>query len=92
MPTSDLDLAFVMPDDTPAERLERALRQAAGDLLVSCELFDVYRGQGVDPGTRSLAFRLRLQQRERNITDADIAAVRERCIAGAERLDATLRG
>lgn len=92
MPTSDLDLAFALDNDTSADRLERALRQAAGDLLVSCELFDVYRGQGVAAGSRSLAYRLRLQHRDRNITDADIAAVRERCVAGAERLGATLRG
>lgn len=91
MPSSDLDLAFVLDEGTPADRLERALRQGAGELLVSCELFDVYRGPGVESGSRSLAWRLRLQQRDRNITDADIAAVRDRCAEAASRLGATLR-
>ncbi len=91
MPSSDLDLAFLMGQDVTAERLERALRQAAGDLLVSCDLFDVYRGAGVEAGSRSLAYRLRLQHRERNITDADIAEVRDRCAEAAKSLGAVLR-
>ena len=47
----------------PAEKLEKAIRQGAGNLLVGLELFDVYRGTGVADGTRSLAYRLRLQAR-----------------------------
>ena len=83
MPSSDLDLAFVLPDDVPAEKLDRAIRQGAGALLVDLDLFDVYRGEGVGDGRRSLAYRLRLQPTDRNLTDADIAAVRERCVAAA---------
>ena len=45
-PSSDLDLAFLLPEDVPAERLEKAIRQGAGQLLVDVELFDVYRGRG----------------------------------------------
>ncbi len=92
MPSSDLDLAFALPDDVPAEKLERAIRQGAGALLVDLDLFDVYRGEGVGDGRRSLAYRLRLQPTDRNLTDADIAAVRERCVAAAAKLGADLRG
>jgi phenylalanyl-tRNA synthetase beta chain len=92
MPSSDLDLAFALPDDVPAEKLDRAIRQGAGALLVDLDLFDVYRGEGVGPGRRSLAYRLRLQPTDRNLTDADIAAVRERCVAAASKLGAALRG
>jgi phenylalanyl-tRNA synthetase beta chain len=91
-PSSDFDLAFLLADDVPAEKLEKALRQAAGKLLVDLELFDVYRGKGVDEGARSLAYRLRLQAGDRTLTDADVAAVREKCIAAATKLGATLRG
>ena len=45
-PSSDLDLAFALPDDVPAERLDKAIRQGAGGLLVDLDLFDVYRGAG----------------------------------------------
>ena len=67
-----------LPDDVPAEKLDKAIRQGAGPLLVDLELFDVYRGAGVGDGRRSLAYRLRLQAHDRNLTDADIAEVRDR--------------
>jgi phenylalanyl-tRNA synthetase beta chain len=90
-PSSDLDLAFVLDESVPAERLDKALRQAAGNLLVDLELFDVYRGPAMGDGRRSLAYRLRLQAPDRSLTDADIASVRERCAAAAAKLGATLR-
>lgn len=90
-PSSDIDLAFVTPDSVPAERIDKALRQAAGSLLVDLELFDVYRGPGVEPGARSLAFRLRLQALDRTLTDADVADVRRACIAAAAKAGAVLR-
>src|SRR5690606_31093693 len=59
-PSSDIDLAFTVPDDVPANAVERTLRRTAGDLLASLRLFDVYRGPGIAEGHRSLAFALRL--------------------------------
>ncbi len=91
-PSSDIDLAFNLADDVPAERLDKALRQAAGKLLAEASLFDVYRGRGVPEGARSLAFHLRLQATDRTLTDTEIAAVRSRCIDAAAKLGATLRG
>ena len=44
-PSSDIDLAFVLADSVPAERLEKAIRQGAGNLLADLALFDVYRGR-----------------------------------------------
>ena len=64
-PSSDLDMAFELDESIPAEKLDKAIRQGAGSLLVGLELFDVYRGPGVSAGSRSLAFRLRLQAPDR---------------------------
>ena len=89
-PSSDVDLAFNVPSSVSAEKVDKALRQAAGSLLVSLELFDVYRG-GDAAESRSLAYRLRLQAADRTLTDADIAAVRDKCIAAAAKLGAHLR-
>ena len=91
-PSSDLDLAFLLADDVPAEKLDKAIRQGAGALLVDLELFDVYRGAGVGAGRRSLAYRLRLQAADRNLTDADVADVRAKVTAAAAKLGAELRG
>ena len=89
-PSSDFDLAFTVPADVTAEKIEKALRQAAGSLLVSIELFDVYRADG-GGDSRSLAYRLRLQAADRTLTDADVAGVRDKCIAAAAKLSASLR-
>lgn len=91
-PSSDLDLAFELDDEVPAERLDKAIRQGAGALLADLELFDVYRGEAVGETARSLAYRLRLQAGDQTLTDRDIAEVRERCVAAAEKLGAVLRG
>ena len=72
-PSSDVDLAFVVDDDTSALAVERTLAATGGDLLDRVELFDVYRGAGVEPGRRSLAFRLRYQAPDRTLTDAEVA-------------------
>ena len=89
-PSSDIDLAFTVPTSVTAEKVEKSLRQSAGALLVDLALFDVYRSK--DAGdSRSLAFRLRLQAHDRTLTDADVATVREKCIAGANKLGAALR-
>ena len=90
-PSSDTDLAFVVADAVPAAAVTGALCRAAADLLADLRLFDVYRGPAVPPGHRSLAYRMRLQAPDRTLTDADVAAVRERAIAAAAALGATLR-
>ncbi len=90
-PSSDLDLAFVLDDSVPAERLTKALRQAAANRLVSLELFDVFRGESLGPGRRSLAYRLRLQDPSGSLTEADISSIRDACASGADRVGAVLR-
>ncbi len=90
-PSSDLDLAFSLPDSIPAEKLDKAVRQGAGKLLVDMSLFDVYRGTGVAAGSRSLAYRLRLQAADRNLTDTDVADVRRGVETATTKLGAELR-
>ena len=90
-PSSDLDLAFVLDDAIPADRLEKALRQAGGPLVVELSLFDVYRDSSLGTDRRSLAYRMRLQAADRTLTDADIAEVRHRCAEAGAKIGATLR-
>jgi phenylalanyl-tRNA synthetase beta chain len=90
-PSSDLDLAFLLGEDVPADKLDKAIRQGAGARLVSLELFDVYRGPNVEEGRRSLAYRLRLQAPDRSLTDADITEIRRQVTAAAAKLGAELR-
>ena len=91
-PSSDLDLAFETPDTVTAEKVDKAIRQSAGGLLVDLVLFDVYRGVGVRDGARSLAYRLRLQAADRTLTDTELAEVRAKVVAILAKMGATLRG
>ncbi len=92
-PPSEIDLAFVAAEEVAAAQLERALKTAAGKLLTRLDLFDVYRGSGMEQGSRSLAYRLRFQADDRTLTDAEVADVRERCVAEVlKRTGARLRG
>jgi phenylalanyl-tRNA synthetase beta chain len=92
-PSSDIDLAFEVDESIPAGAVEAQLRSGTGDLLARLELFDVYRGPQVAPGTRSLAYGLRLQAADRTLTDAEVAEVRRAAIDAVEgALPAKLRG
>jgi phenylalanyl-tRNA synthetase beta chain len=91
-PSSDIDLAFVVPDDVPAGMVEATLIAAGGELLESVQLFDVYRGDSLAGGSRSLAYRLRFCALDRTLTDEEIGGLRAACIVSVEQSRrATLR-
>ena len=91
-PSSDVDLAFVVDDVHRADVVADELREAAGELLESVRLFDVYRGPGIESGARSLAYRLRFCSPERTLTDQEVGELRARCIdAVAGAFGAVLR-
>jgi phenylalanyl-tRNA synthetase beta chain len=76
------DVALVVPEVTPAADVEALLREAAGPLLDSIVLFDVYRGTPLPEGSASLAFSLALRDLSRTLTDEDADGVM-RAIADA---------
>ncbi len=91
-PSSDVDLAFEVPDDVAAASVEGSLRKGGGDLLVDVALFDVYRGEGLADGARSLAYRLRFQAPDHTLTDTEVAEARQACIDQVQRkTNSTLR-
>jgi phenylalanyl-tRNA synthetase beta chain len=86
------DLAFAVPEDVEAGELVDAARAAAGPELREMRPFDVYRGEQVGEGRKSIAFRVSFQSPERTLTDEDAAALRGRIVeALRERFDAELR-
>ncbi len=76
------DVALVVSESVPAQAVEDALRDGAGPLLEALTLFDVYRGDQVGAGKKSLAFRLALRG-ERTLTTEEVSAVRDQAIAAA---------
>jgi len=86
------DLAFTVPEDVAAADLVTTAREAAGDELREMRPFDLYRGEQVGAGRKSLAFAVSFQSTERTLTDEDAAALRERIVAALnERFGAELR-
>ena len=86
------DLAIVLDEDIPAERVEAVIRKAGGRLLVDIQLFDLYRGEQIGMGKKSLAFALVYQAPDRTLRDADVAKLREKVITKLdEDLGAKLR-
>ncbi|HYA44302.1 MAG TPA: hypothetical protein VED59_01750, partial [Acidimicrobiales bacterium] len=75
-PAIDLDLSLVVEDKVAAADVAATLAKAAGELVESMALFDVWRGESLGEGRRSLAFRLRLRAGDRTLTDEEVDRVR----------------
>ena len=92
-PVAAVDVALVVSREVPAADVESALVAGAGPLLESVRLFDVYEGDRIEQGSKSLAFSLRLRADDRTLKAEEVAAVREAAVASATRhTDAVLRG
>ncbi|MBR7835383.1 phenylalanine--tRNA ligase subunit beta [Actinospica durhamensis] len=92
-PLASVDVALVVSQEVPAADVESALVAGAGPLLEAIRLFDVYEGERIEQGTKSLAFALRLRAQDRTLKADEVAAVREAAVASATRhTGAVLRG
>ncbi len=79
------DIAVIVPEETPAAALEAAIRQAGGTLLVNVHLFDIYRGEKLGLGKKSMAYQLTYQAFDRTLTDKDAETIRNRIVRALER-------
>ncbi|NYJ01519.1 phenylalanyl-tRNA synthetase beta chain [Nocardioides thalensis] len=86
MPMAKEDVALVVDADVTAGAVEAALREGAGELLESVRLFDVYTGEQIGAGRKSLAFALRFRAGNRTLTDAETGAARDAAVARAAEL------
>ena len=74
-PTVSRDLALVCEESMTVGMLEACIKKAGGKLLRSVQLFDIYRGPGIAPGKKSIAFSLELRADDRTLTDEDTTGV-----------------
>jgi phenylalanyl-tRNA synthetase beta chain len=82
------DIAVIVPEDVPAARLAEVVRAGGGELLVSLRVFDLYHGEQVGEGNKSLALRLEFRAPDRTLTDEEVAERR----AAIERELASIEG
>jgi phenylalanyl-tRNA synthetase beta chain len=91
-PVAKEDVALVVPASVTAAELTETLREGAGELLESVRLFDVYTGEQVGEGRKSMAFALRFRAPERTLTVEEASAARDAAVAlAAERHGAVQR-
>jgi len=86
------DFAFLVPQTLEADALVRAVRGADKTAIVDARLFDLFAGQGVPEGQKSLAIEVTLQPGEKSFTEEELKAIADRIVAAATKQGATLRG
>jgi phenylalanyl-tRNA synthetase beta chain len=86
------DLALVVDEDLPAEKVAEIMRTAAGKVVADVRLFDVYRSEQIGIGKKSLAYSITYQAPDKTLTDKDVAGIRTRIVRRLEQeLGAKLR-
>ncbi|HET7177184.1 MAG TPA: phenylalanine--tRNA ligase subunit beta [Solirubrobacterales bacterium] len=85
------DLAVVVPDEVAAARLRDAVLAGGGELLRSAEVFDLYAGEQLGEGRKSLALRLEFRAADRTLTDEEVAARRAAIAAELAGIGGSLR-
>ncbi|HEY6819203.1 MAG TPA: phenylalanine--tRNA ligase subunit beta [Mycobacterium sp.] len=87
------DVSLVVDADVPAQTVEDAVRNGAGELLEDVRLFDVYTGPQVGENRKSLTFALRFRAADRTLTEDEASAARDAAVQrAAEQVGAVLRG
>jgi phenylalanyl-tRNA synthetase beta chain len=90
-PALHQDVAVVVEEAIPAEQVRSAVLDGGGDLLRSAEVFDLYRGEQVGEGRKSLALRLTFRAPDRTLTDEEVAERRAAIRAAVEKIGGSLR-
>lgn len=85
------DFAFLIPQELPAGELLRAVKGADKKNIVAAGIFDLFTGQGVPEGKKSLAIEVTLQPGEKSYTDEELKAISDKVVDAAAKLGAELR-
>ncbi len=85
------DIAVIVPEDVSAARLAEVVRAGAGDLLAGLRVFDLYHGEQVGEGNKSLALRLEFRSQDRTLTDEEVAERRAAIEKELESIGGRLR-
>jgi phenylalanyl-tRNA synthetase beta chain len=91
-PSSRRDVAILVPESVTHEAVLQSVKQAKAPHLEAVELFDVFRGQGIPEGRKSLAYAFTYRAADKTLTDADVNAAHEKVLQGLQtQLKAELR-
>lgn len=90
-PTSTRDISLVVDKEVLIGTMENAIIKKGGKLLESCELFDIYEGEQVGEGKKSVAFSLVFRAKDRTLSDTEISEIMDKILAELTGLGAVLR-
>ncbi len=90
-PAVHQDVAVVVDEAVPAAEVRAAVLEGGGELLRSAEVFDLYRGEQLGEGRKSLALRLTFRAADRTLTDEEVAERRRAIEAAVETIGGSLR-
>ena len=91
-PVSSRDLSMVVPKDILVGDIEKIFDQRGGKYLESYELFDVYEGEQIEKGFKSVAYSLKFRGKEKNLEENDITSAMKKILNGLEGMGIQLRG
>jgi phenylalanyl-tRNA synthetase beta chain len=90
-PAVSRDFALLCGDETPVRTLEQAIRSGAGELLEAVKLFDVYKGEQIESGKKSVAFNVTLRSGDSTLTEERVSSTVKKIIRELEKVGASLR-
>ena len=84
-PSVKKDIAIIVDKDVQSQKIEMAIKKAAGKLLVGSKVFDVYMGKGIEENKKSIAYSLEFGAQDRTLTDEEINVAIEKVVNGLEK-------
>ena len=90
-PATSRDISLVCREELPVARLERTIKDAVGQVLEKIALFDVYQGEQIEKGMKSVSFSLTLRSHEKTLTDEQADAAIKRIVKALKELGAEIR-
>lgn len=91
-PDLDFDVSVTVSETVTAQSLKAAITKASPELIHAVELFDIYRGDNVESGHKSLAYRITLRNLEKTLNDQEMASVQNKVFENLEALGGKIRG
>lgn len=90
-PTVKKDLSVIVDEDTQSQEIAKQIKKAAGSLLIESQVFDEYKGKGIEPGKKSLAFTLTFGTNDRTLQDEEINTILEKIIVNLTKTGCAVR-
>ncbi len=90
-PAVTRDISMVVPGNVMAGQIEAMIEQRGGKLLESCRLFDIYEGEQIKEGFKSVAYSISFRAKDRTLEESDVTAAMKKILNGLESLGIELR-